>query len=326
MVAWGEGLGKRTALSARLNREAMADRLSPTVRSLSPTVTVCHNLPRSVSCSSDPWAATSYRLNGVLRRGVSMFLTGLVLWHSGISKRPEVRSVASDLFPENEGEGPSPPVTVCHINIQASRTMPPSRQVGNDGVRNGVRRGSGAEFVYAEAQSRGERIAPRQKRPSLHRASRTGRIRVQSGLQGDCRSVASLRSKDDNLPAGRDGRTTFGDNRRQEFEGQGGGCSGAWQDRQWPVSIDYPPEDKCWKELAVITSRPAARITHGRMLMRSGVSAGKSPVQTTKNDNSQNRLYSRGFRPGHPRARINTLAERRRDLIITSAPCRGNTK
>ncbi len=322
MVAWGEGLGKRAALSARLNRGAMVDRLSPAVRGLSPTVTVCHHLPRSVSCSSDASRSKGRRNSSALRSSGPMFLTGLVLWHSDAWKQSELKSVASDLFPENAGEGPSPPVTVCHITLQASRTVPPSREVGNDGVQ----RGGGTEFVHADAQRRGARIAPNQKRPSLRRASRTWRSRVQSGLQDGCRSVASLRSKADNLPAGRDRRTTFGNNRRQEFGGQDASCSGHRQARQRPVFIDHPPEDKCWKELAVITSHPAAGATHACRLMRSGASAGKSSVQTTKNDKLQNSLCSRRFCPGHPRARIETLAECRRDLIITSVPCRGNSK
>lgn len=60
-----------------------------------------------------------------------MFLTGLVLWRSDDSKRAELRSVASDLFLENEGEGPARPVTVCHITMQASRTKHPLRGAGN---------------------------------------------------------------------------------------------------------------------------------------------------------------------------------------------------
>lgn len=79
-----------------------------------------------------------------------MFLTGLVLWRSDHSKRAELRSVASDLFLENEGEGPARPVTVCHITMQASRTKHPLREAGNEADRSG----QGAESARANAEMR----------------------------------------------------------------------------------------------------------------------------------------------------------------------------
>ena len=222
-----------------------------------------------------------------------MFLTDFVLWPINQSKRTQSRLPAKDLLPENEGKGHSPAVTVCHVDMNASRTMHPSHTIAKAGVRRGGRAG----FVNADPQRRGNKIGSQQKCPSRYRASRTGRIRVHNGLQ-DGRAVASLRPKDDNLTAGRDGRTTFGDSGRQKFEGPGGGSSGDWQTRQRAAFIDHPPEDKRGWALAVITSRTAVRMTHSRGLIRSGNPGGKSSGNTTKNDKSQNRHLDRYFGEG----------------------------
>ena len=222
-----------------------------------------------------------------------MFLTGLVLRPAGISKWADLRSVASDLSPENDGKAPSHPVTVCHINMTVSRTMHPSRTKTTDGDRRDGR----PEFVQAGAQRRGDRIGSQQKCPALSHPSRASRIRMQNGQQ-DGRPVAALRSKDDKSPAGRDGRTTFNENRRQKFEGQVTGGSEHRQARQRMTIIDHPPEDKCWLQLAVCPSRTAARTTHGHRLMRSGTRGEKSSVDTTKNDTSQNRLCRLYFGDG----------------------------
>ncbi len=136
MMVWGEALDMRTTMPAGLRWGAIADRLSPAARDLSPTVTVCHNLPWCVSFSSDLWRSAFRRNNEVLRGCHSISLTELQLYRSEFSKRTETRSVASDLFLENEVEGRPRTVTVCHIKLMASRTKNTSQQAGNDGIED----------------------------------------------------------------------------------------------------------------------------------------------------------------------------------------------
>ena len=106
----------RTEASAGI-RGTLGNRLSWAVRPLSPTVTVCHDLPRSVNFSRRVWRAAFRRNCGLVKGHDAMFMAGRVLGRIDNLNQAESRSVASDLLQENEGEGLRGPVTVCQINF-----------------------------------------------------------------------------------------------------------------------------------------------------------------------------------------------------------------
>ena len=124
IVACGEALEIRTAISAELGQGTMTDLMPPVVRALSPTVTVCQNLPRGVSFSRDAWRSTFRRKNKAWRACVPMSRSSQKLWYIDDSMRPETRSVSSDLFLENGAEGIQKPVTACHTETGDWRWVP----------------------------------------------------------------------------------------------------------------------------------------------------------------------------------------------------------
>ncbi len=134
MVACDEVMRGQTAEFAGFRRGAFFNRLSPVVWALSPTVTVCQDLPRLVSFSDEGRRPSCRRENVARCSCRSMLLAGSRLWHVGISGRTEMRSVASHLSLEKEGEEPSGPVTVCHVDNEALK-----RETSGQAFRRGPR-------------------------------------------------------------------------------------------------------------------------------------------------------------------------------------------
>ncbi len=100
----------------RLPRPAKA--LPPTAKGLPLSAKTCHDLPRAASSLSHPWRSTGPLQNSVWKECVAIILMGLKLWHIDVARRTGMRSGASHLLLENEGEGHPSPVTVCHINLE----------------------------------------------------------------------------------------------------------------------------------------------------------------------------------------------------------------
>ena len=121
MVACGEVMRGQPETFAGLRRGTPFNRLPPVVWALSPTVTVCQDLPRLVTFSNESRRPACRRENLARCLLRSILLVGLRLWRIGISGRTEMRSVASNLSLEKEGEEPSDPVTVCHFDNEALR-------------------------------------------------------------------------------------------------------------------------------------------------------------------------------------------------------------
>ncbi len=107
-----------------------------------------------------------------------------------------------------------------------------------------------------------------------------------------------LRTKDDSSAMEAGGTRTFGDMGRQDFGLKMGVADGAlhgW--RWWPVRSD-PLEVELMGRLRMIRGQRVAGLTDVRMLMKSVGPGGKVAVDTTKNDNMQNRLHHRQFLAG----------------------------
>ena len=133
MLVWTETVELRAAIPAGM-REAIANRLSPAAKALSPSAKTCHHLPRRVNFSSDIWRSTFRRDNDVLRGRHSMSWTGFELCHIEFSKWAESRSDTSDLHLQIGVVGDPQPVTVCHNNQKAWCTMGALRPEDTDGI------------------------------------------------------------------------------------------------------------------------------------------------------------------------------------------------
>ena len=144
MANWGEavriwaafGVGARLAGGCP-PRSGDCHRLPPSAKALPLSAKglplsakTCHHLPRPASFWSGPWRSRGPLRSSVFNRCVGIVLMGLMLWHGGSWRGTEMRSVASDLLLENEGQGYPRPVTVCHINPEAWRRKPFPREAG----------------------------------------------------------------------------------------------------------------------------------------------------------------------------------------------------
>ena len=164
MVTWYQVAGVRTAALAGLRAAAIFNRLPPTVRTLSPTAIICHFLPRTDRCLSPARMSECRGKNQVCRVRDSMSRTGLKLWPVDFPMGAGWRSLARDLFLENEVEGLRGPVTVCHVNSGDSRRGDSSRETDGDGVE---------EETCGRRFRRGRRPAPNGgedgRRPALNK-------------------------------------------------------------------------------------------------------------------------------------------------------------
>ncbi len=189
-----------------------------------------------------------------------------------------------------------------------------------------------------------ETIGPENARPSRRRQVRGNSRNVTScrGAQisggcSPCRSAAhgeqhrrgpdaprdrSLRSKDDSLRMEAGWTTTFGDSRRQVSGPQMGSDDDDWPGWRRPQIQCDASEDNFGERLTMINGKPIAVATYSHVLMRLGSVSRKAPVNTTKNDNMQNRLYHRQFWRG-PRPLIDSPAWCVREPVVTRLSCRG---
>ena len=95
-----------------------AKALPPSAIGLPLSAKTCHPLPRAASFLRHPRRSTGPLRNSVVKGGIAILQRGLKLWRIDVAQRTGMRSGASDLLLENEGEGTPSPVTVCHINLE----------------------------------------------------------------------------------------------------------------------------------------------------------------------------------------------------------------
>ena len=251
MMAWCEVLGVRTAMRTELRRTATANRMSHTARTLSPSAKTCQDLPRCVSFSSAARQTVSCRNNEVHRERDSMSLIGFKLRRIGGPERTHPRSVASDLFLENQLESPSRSVTVCHIETGAGG-------------------GTGRH--------------PRRSMPGWKMGLKS---RLAVGKLGGRRRPAPNRALGDNFAAGAHGTGTFGDSRRQNLSLRTGPVSGVLQATRPPVIAGERPKGTTRERLMAMRKPTEIRPTHVCRLIGSGSQGWKGSETTTKNDNMQ---------------------------------------
>lgn len=196
-----------------------------------------------------------------------MSLMGLKLWHIDVPQGTEMRSVASDLFVENEVEHPSRPVTVCHIETGAG-----DEGCGaplHDSVMAFVTNSQGVALGCARA----------------HLWCSLGRD-LRSGFRRG-RTPAPKRALGDSFAAGAPRTATFGDSRRQNLglptEARGGVLRGR-QPRAVPGDL---PKATTGERLMANCGQATVGATHANTLMGSGSRSWKGSETTTKSDTMQ---------------------------------------
>lgn len=140
------------------------------------------------------------------------------------------------------------------------------------------------------------------------------------GLERDGRASAgrldsSLRSKDDNFPARRGGRTTFGEHGRQNFGFGTGAGSVVMQNWRGLAFQRHLSQDNYREGLMTNNYRITTGTTHMRGPMGSGIVGGKVSVTTTKNDNMRNRLHACIFWPRQSGWLMHPAADSRRARV-----------
>ena len=194
-----------------------------------------------------------------------MLMAGLVLGRIDSLKPPETRSVSSDPWLENEEEGIRGPVTVCHIIFGGgcARVRKKKRPVGRRGragsETNGVERRSGPRETLADPVP--------------------------------CRDFSAVqrRQPTDGGPPDSD----IGRQSTTRFRAANGAWPGPLLVSRWPACELNQPEDTPMKTLMSITGQTAAGSTHLDVPIGWGSPAANRPIDTTKNDKTQNRLHGR---------------------------------
>ena len=260
MVVCGEAMRVQTAEFAGLCRRPFSNWPSPIVGALSPTVTVCQDLPRIVSFSLGARQLT-YRREGMVRSFFcSMSFLGNTLCRIGVSGWTGMRSVASNLSSENEGDGLRATFTACQVN------------------NNAVQRDS---FDVRASAIRGNEH--RRGKPAVLGFGRVGDGR-RTAANG-----AELWSKDDSFPTEAAGTATFGDRRRQILKLEIGFRDGVLPGRMLSALLEKTTEvisgNRFMAEFVGLQSAGpmSAYRCDGR------VPGGKVSIDTTKNDKCRNR-------------------------------------
>lgn len=272
MVAWCEVIGRRTALPARLRRGAIADGMPPVAKTLSPTATICHDLPRTVSVSSHSRRSTSRRNNDPSGGGDLKSLAGLMLGHTGRPLRSEIGSVMSDLLLEKEAQDLWSPVTVCHIEAGGSQRW--------GGTRGSFLPPVSWNTLFANsitaANSTGERSFSSVPPAPQRGGRRSGRVftTVRTSSGDSSANVA-------------DRQATCSDNRRQLLDLRMPVGRGVLQSGKEPVFPDDPSERNCDERLMTRIRQAAVRAIDVRRLIRWGFPGRKASETTTENDKIQ---------------------------------------
>ena len=156
----------------------------------------CHHLPRAATFWGGPSRSRGPLLSSVFNGCVGIVLRGLKLWHIDVAQRTELRSVASDLLLENEGQGHPRPVTVCHIEAEGRGTQsfapvagPSSSLIPSLALRAGVERLSGEYSAANKSPNRQRGNRETQTTPFAGRATRPTE-NEEHGLPGDGKTVA----------------------------------------------------------------------------------------------------------------------------------------
>ena len=174
----------------------------------------CHHLPRAATFWGGPSRSRGPLLSSVFNGCVGIVLRGLKLWHIDVAQRTELRSVASDLLLENEGQGHPRPVTVCHIEAEGRGTQsfapvagPSSSLIPSLALRAGVERLSGEYSAANKSPNRQRGNRETQTTPFAGRATRPTE-NEEHGLPGDGKTVAPwIHGR---RPAPREGRAPQG--------------------------------------------------------------------------------------------------------------------
>ena len=250
MVVFGEAIGSRAPATGGLRWGAIFNRLPPVARTLSPTATICHDLPPSDSLSR-PLRRLAFRPRNRSQEGrVSRSLTALRLWRIDVPRRTAMRS---DLVLEIDAEDLRETVAVCRLETEWLGCKDLSGEAGNEGI---------------------------EEMETCDRRVRRGRRPVTNGC-----SATTRRPVGDNSTTEVGRTATFDDNRRQNpslrKEAVGNvlaslGCR-AFSGDALEIAVS--------QRLMALYCEKTAIVTHVHSLMGSAFKGPKGSETTTKNDN-----------------------------------------
>ncbi len=259
MMVCGEAIGSRAAARAGLRWGAIFNRLPPVARPLSPTATICHDLPPSDSFSRPLRRLTFRPKNRALEGCVSRSLTARQLWQIDVPRRTAMRS---DLVTEIDAEDLRETVAVYRLETGCLRCKASSGETGNEGIEEMETCGRG----FGEVGDR--RTMGQGRRPVTNGGSATTRRPV-----GD-NSATEV------------GRTAaFGDNRRQNLGGRKEALGNVLASSGCQAFSDDPLEIAASQRLTTLHREKTAIVTHVHSLMGSAFKGPKGSGTTTKNDN-----------------------------------------
>ncbi len=196
----------------------------------------------------------------------SMSFFGNTLCRTGVSGWTGMRSVASNLSSENEGDGLRAPFTACQVNNNALQRD--SFDVRASAIR-GNERGRGNPAVWG-----------------------FGRV---GDVQRTAANGAELWSKDDSIPTEAAGTATFGDCRRQILKLEIGFRDGILPGRVLSSLLGNTTEIKSDNRFMPGLGRSAVGVSYACVLMRSRGSGRKSLDRHDKKRQMQNSQTNRRF-------------------------------